>query len=242
MSITNKVEVCFSPLSFELFKNEDSIVLVVDIFRATSAICAAFANGVDKIIPVATIEEAKIYKEKGYKIAAERDGVVLDFADFGNSPFNFTPERVAGKTIVYSTTNGTQAIKMAKKSYCVAIASFLNFEAICKWILTQEKDVLIFCAGWKNKFSLEDSVFAGAMVEALISSGKYSTSCDSAIASQDLWYIAKNNLEEYINKAAHRARLKNLNLDDVIQYCLTFNQTSVIPVLKDDILIDISVK
>src|SRR6266542_5954411 len=111
------VEVSFTPASFDCFRNPRAVVVVVDVLRATSAICAAFMNGVDKIIPVGTVEEARAYKQKGFLVAAERDGLVLDFADFGNSPYNFTPERVKGKTIVYSTTNGTQAIQMASSCY-----------------------------------------------------------------------------------------------------------------------------
>ena len=95
---------------------QDSIVVIIDILRATSAICTAFDNGASSIIPVADIPEARNYKDRGYLVAAERDGFVLDFADFGNSPFNFTREKVAGKTIVYSTTNGTGIIKLASSA------------------------------------------------------------------------------------------------------------------------------
>ena len=106
-----KIEVCFSPAVFQYYKDSNAIAVVIDTLRASSAICNAFQNGVEKLIPVKTIDEARKYKKKGFIVAAERDGYVLDFADFGNSPFNFTEERVKGKTIVYSTTNGTQAIK-----------------------------------------------------------------------------------------------------------------------------------
>ncbi len=111
-----KIEVCYSPALFPYYENQDAIVVVTDILRASSAIVTAFMNGVERIIPVGTLEEAKAYKEKGYMVAAERDGIVRDFADFGNSPYNFTPERVRGKQIVYSTTNGTNAIQLASRA------------------------------------------------------------------------------------------------------------------------------
>ena len=98
----------------------NSIVVIIDILRASSAICTAFANGAASIIPVADVGEAREYKSKGYLVAAERDGFVLDFADFGNSPFNFTREKVEGKTIVYSTTNGTGIINQASSAYIIA--------------------------------------------------------------------------------------------------------------------------
>ena len=109
----HKIEVCYSPALFPFYENPDAVVVVTDILRASSAIVAAFMNGVERIIPVGTLEEAKSYKERGFMVAAERDGIVRDFADFGNSPYNFTPERVKGKQIVYSTTNGTNAIQLA---------------------------------------------------------------------------------------------------------------------------------
>ena len=105
--IKKSVEVCLTPALFNRFENKEAIVVIIDVLRASSAICTAFSNGALKIIPVAEIDVAREYKNKGYLVAAERDGFVLDFADFGNSPFNFTREKVEGKTIVYSTTNGT---------------------------------------------------------------------------------------------------------------------------------------
>jgi 2-phosphosulfolactate phosphatase len=106
----NHIEVCFSPALYADYENKEAIVVVTDILRASSAIVTAFMNGVERLIPVGTLEEAKAYKDQGYMVAAERDGIVRDFADFGNSPYNFSADRVHGKEIVYSTTNGTQAV------------------------------------------------------------------------------------------------------------------------------------
>ncbi len=116
MNNKNKVEVCFSPIMYPDFENPSAVTVVVDILRASTSICTAFMNGAEAVIPVATLEEAMAYKERGFMVAAERDGIVREFADFGNSPFNFTAERVKGKQIVYSTTNGTQAINLIWKT------------------------------------------------------------------------------------------------------------------------------
>src|SRR5512137_1580262 len=131
------LEACFSPALYNCYKNKDSIVVVIDVLRATSSICAAFANGVTAIIPVGEETEAIDYKNQGYLVAAERDGFVLDFADFGNSPFNFTRDKVEGKTIVYSTTNGTRIIELASASYMTVIGSFLNFSSLTNWLIGQ---------------------------------------------------------------------------------------------------------
>jgi 2-phosphosulfolactate phosphatase len=234
------IEVCFSPALFPAFSNPEAIAVITDILRATSAIVTAFENGVERIIPVGTLEEAREYKEQGYMVAAERDGIVRDFADFGNSPFNFTPERVSGKQIVYSTTNGTQAIYEAAGCNQVLIGAYLNFSSLFQYLLEQERDVIILCAGWKSKFNLEDSLHAGALTDKLMSTGKYETICDSAKASADLWRMAENNLLGYIDKVAQRERLRKNKLDDVIEYCHTFDITDVIPGLNGDHLKNIS--
>ena len=231
------IDTCFSPALYEPELHAGSIVIVIDILRASSAICTAFANGARAIIPVAGADEAKEYKEKGYLVAAERDGFVLDFADFGNSPFNFTPDRVEGKTIVYSTTNGTGIINLASSAYMIAVGSFLNIGALLRWITDQDKDVMLFCAGWKNRFNLEDTIYAGAVAYRLMESGLYSTRCDSTLAAIDLWSIASRDLRGYIEKVAQRTRLKDKKLDDCIDFCLTNDFTDKIPVMKDGFLV-----
>lgn len=232
------LETCFSPALYEAGKHEGSLVVIIDVLRASSAICTAFANGAESIIPVETVDEAREYKNKGYLVAAERDGFVLDFADFGNSPFNFTRERVEGRQIVYSTTNGTGIIKMAAGSGCIAIGSFLNISALCEWITGMDCDVVLFCAGWKNRFNLEDTVCAGAVAERLMESGFYSTICDSTYAAIDLWKNSKDDLPGYIEKVAQRTRLRDKGLDDCIGFCLTPDFTNKIPVIKNGILVN----
>ena len=101
----NKVQVCFSPELYHLFADDSSIVVVVDIFRATSAICAAFENGVAAIIPVAELEEALEYKKRGYLAGGERNGIVQEGFDFGNSPFSYMKPEMKGKEIALTTTN-----------------------------------------------------------------------------------------------------------------------------------------
>lgn len=237
-----KLEVCFTPATFSSFKNKDAVVAVIDVLRASSAICAAFMNGAEKLIPVGEVEEARRYKKEGYLVAAERDGFVLDFADFGNSPFNFTPERVRKHVIAYSTTNGTQAIRMASECYKVTVAAFINITAVCNYLTSFNRDIILFCAGWKNRFSLEDTILAGAMAEKILENNDYTTNCDSALASLDLWNLAKPDLLGYIEKAAQRSRLRNNGLDDCLEFCHTSDLTDIVPVFEDGFLIGKQVK
>lgn len=229
----NKVEACFSPALYKDYENTEAIVVVTDILRASSAIVTAFMNGVKTIIPVGTLEEARAYKDQGYMVAAERDGIVRDFADFGNSPYNFTPDRVKGKEIVYSTTNGTQAITLASSGKEVLIGAYLNLTALAEHIIEQDRDVLIFCAGWKNKFNLEDTLFAGALAELILRHPGYNTICDAVNASLDLYQVASGNMMDYIEKVAQRHRLKKNGLDDVIGYCHQIDETDLVPYYKE---------
>jgi len=231
-----KVEVVFSPALYAHFENPGANVVVVDILRATSAICTAFMNGVSKVIPVPSQEEARVFKQNGYLVAAERDGRVLDFADFGNSPFNFTRDRIEGKQVAYSTTNGTKAVHMARKSKNVLIASFLNLTAVANFLIEQHDEVLILCAGWKGKFSLEDTLFSGALAEQLLASEKFHTICDSTTASLDLWKLAKPDVMAYIEKVAQRDRLRKLGLDDVLEYCHTPDLTTRVPAFRNGVI------
>ncbi len=230
----NTIEVCFSPRLFgDIMTRGDYIVVLVDILRATTSICTAFENGVLRILPVDSLGEAKAMKERGFLVASEQDGQKLDFADFGNSAFNFTSEAIGGKTLVYCTTNGTRALEIAKPAKKIAIGAFINLSALANWLESQKSNVVILCSGWKNKFCLEDTIFAGALAENLLGKAGFESHCDSAVAAIDLWHTAKNDLLGYIEKAAHRHRLKRLGLDDVVPFSFQIDQTDVVPVFEE---------
>lgn len=233
----NSIEVCYSPALFEYHQNNDAIVVVVDVLRATSSICAAFAAGVSKIIPVKTKDEALAYKQKGYLVAAERNGLVLDFADFGNSPYNFSAENVGGKEVVYSTTNGTKTIQIAAQSKAVVIGAFSNISVLSDWLIQQHAPIIILCAGWKNKYNIEDSVFAGALTQKLLDSKQFETECDSAVSALLMWQQHAQNLSALIDQCAQRERLRKNNLDDCIDFCLTPDTCNVIPLFNGTALI-----
>jgi len=129
---------------------------------------------------------------------------------------------------------------MASHSKAVVIGSFLNISAVANWLMAQNAPVLIFCASWKDRFSLEDTVFAGALAEKLLQSGNFESNCDAVTAALDLWSIAKDDLLVYIEKSAQKARLGLKGLDDCIEYCLTADQTQVVPLFENDRLTDIS--
>lgn len=231
------VHVCFTPSLFPLYKNNESIVVVIDVLRATSAICTAFDNGVEKIIPVATVDEARALKAQGFLAAAERDGMIVDGFDFGNSPYSYLDASVKGKTIALTTTNGTKAIHAAKDAAQLVIGSFLNKQALADYLIKQNKSIIMLCAGWKDKFNMEDTLFAGALTQLLVDSNKFSTDCDSAKAAMLLFSNAKNDLYAFLGDSSHRQRLGRLSLEKDIRFCLQTNQCSSIPILKGNELV-----
>ena len=234
--MSRKIEVCLTPALIDLYAIEESIVVVIDILRATSSIVYGIDNGAKAIIPVARVEECLTYADQGFLLAAERNGEVVEGYDFGNSPFSYTAEKVAGKTVVLTTTNGTKALHLARKRASqVVIGAFLNLHALCNWLRTQDKNVLLLCAGWKDQFNLEDTIFAGAVVAELRS--EFSHYDDASVAAEDLYIMAKDNLRAYIGKSAHSHRMLSLNIEDDINFCLQLDICKAIPVLDGDHLI-----
>ena len=226
------VEVCFSPRLFDdILTQGDFVAVLVDVLRATTTIVTAVANGAEAIVPVATHDEARALKAEGYLVASEKDGVQLDWADFGNSAFSFTPEAVGGQTLVYCTTNGTAALHIAAgRASAVAVGAFINISALTDRLVRQDKDVVVLCSGWKGKFCLEDTLFAGALTRKLLETGAFRAECDSAEAALDLWGLAEADPLGYVEKAAQRHRLKRLGLDDVLPYSFSCDLTDVVPV------------
>lgn len=236
-SSSRALEVCFSPALIHLHDISDSIVVVIDVLRATSSICVAFANGVNSIVPVASIEESYSYKEKGFLVGAERNGEMLEGYDLGNSPFSYLDASVKGRDIALTTTNGTQAIEAAKGAYQIVIGSFLNLDCLCEWLIAQDKNVLLLCSGWKNSFNLEDTILAGAVAKQLESHFTMNGMCDAVIGAIHLYDMAKHDLNGFLERSSHRKRLERLQIDKDIEYCLTPNQAPVVPVMVNGALV-----
>ncbi|WP_214072867.1 2-phosphosulfolactate phosphatase [Mucilaginibacter sp. dw_454] len=232
-----RLEVCLTPALIPLYDVKNYVVVVIDIFRATTSICYGIENGAEAIIPVSQVEECSAYREKGfdYLLAAERNGEVVTGFDFGNSPFSYTKEKVAGKTIVLTTTNGTHALHLSRAAKKIVIGAFINLTSICNWLKQQNENILLVCSGWKNNFNLEDTLFAGAVVEQLKDAGFVVD--DPAIAANDLYQLAKDDLDQYLKKTSHSERLKKLGIEADIEFCLKVDLTTAIPVLDGERLV-----
>lgn len=230
------IEVCLTPALFYQYDVSQSIVVVIDILRATSSICVAFQYGARSIVPVTTTEESLAYRERGYLVGAERQGSMVEGFDFGNSPFSYMDEKIRGRDIALTTTNGTRAIHVARNAAMLVAGSFLNLDTLADWLKKQNQNVLCLCAGWKDTFNLEDTLFAGALAEKMLPDFDLTPQRDSALAATRLYNLAKNDMYEFLALSSHRSRLEKLKVDEDVIYCLTPNQTQVVPVLKSGVL------
>jgi 2-phosphosulfolactate phosphatase len=223
-----KIEVCLSPALLHLYDISASNVVVIDVFRATSTIAAALSNGAKEIIPVDSVAECiAIGNATPNSITAgERDGKVAEGLQHGNSPSEYPKEFIDGKTLVLTTTNGTRLLHMCTNSKQILSGSFLNLGATAKYLLDQGDDVMLACASWKDRFNIEDTLYAGAILEQL--AGYFTVECDSARAALQLWLGAKNILSDYIQHTSHYKRLSAYGLQEDMQYCCKIDAHNVL--------------
>lgn len=221
-----KVEVCFSPELIHLHDLTGKIVVVVDIFRATSTMVAALAHGVESILPFADLEECRLMQAQGFLIGGERNGLTAPGFEMGNSPVAYLSGAYAGRKLAMTTTNGTQAIEKSKGAAQILIGAFPNLQATVSYIQAHDKDVLIHCAGWKGHFNLEDSLYAGALAKSLEST--HESSEDGALAMATLFEKVGHNLKGFLSQASHAKRLQNHGIERDIYFCLTLDLYEIV--------------
>ncbi len=228
-----KVEICLSPSLYSLYKEDEQIVVVIDVIRASTSICVAISNGAKRIYPVLTIDEAMEYKRQGTLIAGENQSIKLEGFDLGNSPLEFNTDKIKGNELAMITTNGTNAILKAKDASSLLIASFINFDFVLNFLLKQNKNILLLCSGWTNKVNVEDTLFAGKLAQALLKSNKFTSDSDSVSIASGLYNKAADNLYNFILSSSPRLKSKLSFLEQDIRFCLYAEQLKVLPVYED---------
>ena len=230
---------CISPALLHLYDVSNSIVVIIDVFRATSTIASALYNGAKCVIPVDSVPKAiEISRRIGGIAAGERYGMIAEGLQHGNSPLEYDREFIEGKTLVLTTTNGTRLLQMAldKSADTIISGSFPNLSAVCDFLAREKKNVILGCAGWKDRFNLEDTLFAGAVISNL---HKYFTiRCDSSLMAETMYAKYKNKLVDFAPKLTHYHRLvERFGLIEDIRYCLTPDGANVLPVYEDGKLV-----
>ena len=224
-----------SPALLNLYDLNSSVVVIIDVFRATSTIAAALYNGAKCVIPVDTVPKAiEISRSIDGIAAGERDGKIADGLLHGNSPLEYAPDFIANRTLVLTTTNGTRLLHMAleKGADTIVSGSFPNLSAVCDYLVAEKKPVVLGCAGWKDRFNLEDTLFAGAVINRV--KKHFSIHCDSSLMAETMYLKYKNNLAGFAPKLTHYHRLvERFGLIEDIQFCLTNDLANVLPLYKD---------
>ena len=230
------LEVCLSPALLHLYDVKNCIVVIIDVLRATSTICTVLYNGATKVIPVSSVAECvNIGKQLEAITAGERDGAIAEGLLYGNSPFEYPREFIQDKTLVLTTTNGTKLLHMAKDAIQIITGSFPNISAVCDYLVAQKLPVILGCAAWKDRVNLEDTLFAGAVVNRIRE--HFSVNCDSAILAETAYNAAKGDLFGAMTQASHFKRLANYGLEKDIRYCLTPDGANVLPIYRNGELV-----
>lgn len=239
MSAKPVLHTSLSPALLHLYDLSNSIVVIIDVFRATSTIAAALHNGAKCVIPVDSVPKAiEIAKNIDGIAAGERDGKIAEGLQYGNSPLEYGRDFIENKTLVLTTTNGTRLLQMAldKNADTIISGSFPNLSAVCDFLVSENKNVVLGCAGWKDRFNLEDTLFAGAVIHTI---GKnFTVHCDSSLMAETMYAKHKNKLLGFAPKLTHYHRLvERFGLIEDIKFCLTADVANVLPVYHDGKLV-----
>lgn len=234
----SKIELSLTPALYDYRGiREHHTVVAVDILRATTAICAAFQAGVEAIVPLNSLEGLDHYKALGFISAAERGGRKVKDAECGNSPTEYLTMDLRGKKMAYSTTNGTVCILRGSDAERTLVGAFANITALTHQLLIEPQDLVILCSGWKNDFSIEDTLFAGALCQRLIESGAYASSHDAVHMALDFWRMCDNRPYEYsMLHASHVQRLIGFGVQKDIEFAFQHDTCPLVPILREGIL------
>ncbi|MCD2424532.1 2-phosphosulfolactate phosphatase [Niabella pedocola] len=228
-----------SPALIHLYDLNNTVVVVIDVFRATSTIAAALYNGAQYIIPVDSVPKAiEISKSVKGIAAGERDGKLADGLSHGNSPMEYKRDFIEDQVLVLTTTNGTRLLHMALEQGAddIVTGSFPNLSSVCNYLIAQGKNVVLACAGWKDKFNLEDTLFAGAVISQV--KAHFSIHCDSSFMAEYMYQHNKHDLLGFAKQLTHYHRLVDrFGYIDDIAFCLQENVADVLPLYREGRLI-----
>lgn len=229
-----------SPSLLPLYDLSNSVVVIIDVLRATSTIATAIHNGAKEIIPVNSVAECiRLSRQMEAISAGERDGQIAEGLQYGNTPFTYSREFIQGKTLVLTTTNGTRLLHEALSANASEIitGAFSNFSSVCHFLTKQKKNVALACAAWKNKINLEDTLFAGAVVNKI--KDYFHINCDASQMAESLFTQGEADLFAFMKErnASHYHRLMGFGLEKDIRYCMQKDTADTLSIYKSGRLV-----
>jgi 2-phosphosulfolactate phosphatase len=228
-----------SPTSLDILS--DRTVVVIDVLRATSVMVHAISQGALEIIPAATVEEAfqraKAFPQSSIVLGGERESKNIPGFDLGNSPKEYVAERVKGKKLILTTTNGTKAFHLVSSGEEILVGSFFNIRVIAERCFELGRDLFIFPSGDEGNFSLEDTICGGMLIELITKKGKKSISLtDASQCAQVLYKRFENNLLEALYLSRHGKELTRRGFEQDLAYCAQIDITDIVPEFKAGVI------
>jgi len=230
-----KIEVFFSPGSLDELGMRGRNVVIIDVLRASTTICTALRNGAREVIPTPDIENATKISTNlsgdSRLLGGERQGKKIDGFDLGNSPFEYTPEKVGGKSIILTTTNGAGAIYRCRYASVALVGAFVNISSIVQTMIDVGGTWIILCSGNQGSFSIEDSACAGAIISKVNAVDKVETD-DAGLTSVILYNKFKKGILGMMKQSAHGKYLISIGFEEDLRFCAEVDRVPVIPIVE----------
>jgi len=223
-----------SPRLLDLYDISGAVVVIIDVFRATSTIATALYNGAARVIPVDSVDQCiRIGNDTGGITAGERDGKVIPGLSYGNSPAEYPRSFIENKTLVLTTTNGTRLLHKSLQNGAadVITGSFPNLSAVCDYLVQQDLPVFLGCSAWKDRINIEDALFAGAVIHRI--KDHFTIHCDSSMMAENLYLQHRGDLPTFVQKTTHWHRLSAYGLEKDLLYCISSDVANILPRYKN---------
>ncbi len=235
MSIKIDVAIIPAELPEQWFSGKAAVV--IDVLRASTSMVAALEAGAKEIIPLSSIEEAtKLAETMGREtviLCGERDGNKINGFDLGNSPLEFTPENVKGKSLLMATTNGTVAVARAKGAALIAVGCLINAKALIPMLIKSSDEIVLLCSGKLGRVSMEDLLCAGYLTKLIKDQCPKAVFNDSARVARDVYEKHKGHLTKAVKGSDHGSYLSGLGYLTDIEYATQPDSSTIVPVMRD---------
>jgi 2-phosphosulfolactate phosphatase len=229
-----RIDVAFTPAEVRGAVGR-RVVVVIDVLRATSTIIHALVNGARSVLPVGSVEDAVRTSDQlgrdNVLLCGERDAEKISGFHLGNSPLEFTSERIADKTLVMTTTNGTTALLAAGGATAVYVGALINASAVARRVAESGSDALLLCAGKEGMFALEDAMCAGRIARHIALLAGPVTGNDALHAA--LLMARRGPTRRVLSRTAAGRRIVEIGNGEDITFCAQEDLYDVVPVLDE---------
>jgi 2-phosphosulfolactate phosphatase len=235
------IDLFFTPHQTDELALRERTVVVIDVLRASTTIITALSNGAREIIPVATVESAVKISGNLFGdvilLGGERNGRMIDGFNLGNSPSEYTGERVRGKAVIFSTTNGSQALVKARYARELFVCGFVNMGTVADALWRTPRDFTIVCAGNDGNLSMEDSVCAGMLISRVAAGGEaVSDLSDGALVARTLYRTFGRGILKMIRSSDHGRHLMEIGFGEDLKFCAGIDTLPVLPLLEGNVI------